>query len=61
MGRSGFNVLAVASRNGNVQMGYEREHSIHGFNLRHQQELGRKAAEIAVALLDADLPQRAGR
>ena len=53
MCRSGFNVLAVASRNGNVQMGYEREHSIHGFNLRHQQPQGKKAAEIAVALLDA--------
>jgi TldD protein len=53
MCRSGFNVLAVASRNGNIQMGYEREHSIHGFNLRHQQELGKKAAGIAVALLDA--------
>jgi TldD protein len=53
MGRSGFNVLAVASRNGNVQMGYEREHSIHGFNLRHQEETGRKAAETAVSLLDA--------
>lgn len=53
MNRSGFNVLAVASRNGNVQMASEREHSIHGFNLRHQQETGRKAAEIAVALLDA--------
>jgi TldD protein len=53
MCRSGFNVLAVASRNGNVQMGYEREHSIHGFNLRHQQPQGQKAAEIAVALLDA--------
>jgi TldD protein len=53
MCRSGFNVLAVASRNGNVQMGYEREHSIHGFNLRHQQSQGKKAAEIAVALLDA--------
>jgi len=51
--RSGFNVLAVASRNGNVQMGYEREHTIHGFDLRHQQESGKKAAEIAVALLDA--------
>jgi TldD protein len=51
--RSGFNILAVASRNGNVQMGYEREHSIHGFNLRHQQETGKKAAGIAVALLDA--------
>jgi len=53
MCRSGFNVLAVASRNGNVQMGYEREHSIHGFNLRHQQETGKKAAEVAVSLLDA--------
>jgi len=53
MCRSGFNILAVASRNGNIQMGYEREHSIHGFNLRHQQSLGKKAAEIAVALLDA--------
>ncbi len=57
MDRSGFNVLAVASRNGNVQMGYEREHSIHGFNLRHQQEVGRKAAEIAVSLLDAVIPK----
>ena len=57
MGRSGFNVLAVASRNGNVQMGYEREHSIHGFNLRHQQETGWKAAEIAVSLLDAVIPR----
>jgi TldD protein len=53
MGRSGFNVLAVASRNGNIQMGYEREHSIHGFNLRHQQDVGRKAAETAVSLLEA--------
>ena len=55
--RSGFSVLAVASRNGNVQMGYERDHSIHGFNLRHRQELGKKAAEIAVALLDAGAPK----
>jgi len=53
MCRSGFNVLAVASGNGNIQMGYEREHSIHGFNLRHQQALGKKAAGIAVALLEA--------
>lgn len=57
MGRSGFTILAVASRNGNVQMGYEREHSIHGFNLRHRQETSRKAAEIAVALLDAVIPK----
>ena len=55
MGRSGFNILAVASRNGNIQMGYEREHSIHGFNLRHQQEIGKKAAGTAVSLLDATL------
>ncbi|HET6581715.1 MAG TPA: TldD/PmbA family protein [Methanoregula sp.] len=53
MCRSGFNVLAVASGNGNIQMGYEREHSIHGFNLRHQQALGKKASGIAVALLEA--------
>jgi len=51
--RSGFNILAVASRNGNVQMGYEREHSIHGFDLRHRQESGKKAAGVALALLDA--------
>jgi len=57
MCRSGFNVLAVASREGNVQMGYEREHSIHGFNLRHQQSQGKKAAGIAVALLDAGIPK----
>jgi TldD protein len=52
--RSGFNVLAVASRNGTVQMGYERLHSIHGFDLRHRQEYGKNAANIAVALLDAE-------
>jgi TldD protein len=57
MCRSGFNVLAVASRNGNVQMGYERKHSIPGFNLRHQQSEGEKAAGIAVALLDAAIPK----
>jgi TldD protein len=57
MCRSGFNVLAVASRNDNVQMGYERKHSIHGFNLRHQQAEGEKAAGIAVALLDAVIPK----
>jgi len=53
MCRSGFNVLAVASQNGNVQMGFEREHSIHGFDLRHRQDAGKSAAEIAVSLLDA--------
>jgi len=51
--RSGFNIMAVASREGNVQMGYERLHSIHGLNLRHQQEMGRLAGERALSLIDA--------
>src|SRR5271157_2709716 len=51
--RSGFSVMAVASRNGTVQMGYEPDHTILGFNLRHREEMGRKAAATAVALLDA--------
>jgi TldD protein len=51
--RSGFSVMAVASRNGTVQMGYEPDHTIRGFNLRHREEMGRKAAATAVALLDA--------
>ena len=51
--RSGFSVMAVASRNGTVQMGYEPDHTIHGFNLRHREDTGRKAAKTAVALLDA--------
>jgi TldD protein len=53
MCRSGFSVLAVASRNGNVQMGYKRRHSIRGLDLRHQEECGKKAADLATALLDA--------
>lgn len=51
--RSGFNILAVASRNGTIQMGYEREHTLTGFNLRHRQDTGKQAADLAVALLDA--------
>ena len=51
--RSGFNVMAVASRDGNVQMALERLHSIHGLNIRHQQELGRVAGDRAVALINA--------
>ena len=58
--RSGFNVLAVASRGGNVQMGFEREHTIRGFNLRHQESLGTKAADVAIALLDAR-PAKGGK
>lgn len=51
--RSGFSVMAVASRSGSVQMGYEPDHTIRGFNLRHREDMGRKAAEMAVSLLDA--------
>jgi len=58
--RSGYNVLAVASRNGAIQMGYEREHSLRGLNLRGKEEKGRSAADIAVALLDAR-PAKGGK
>ena len=51
--RSGFSVIAVARRNGLAQMGRESRHTIHGFNLRHQEPLGAKAGETAIALLDA--------
>ena len=53
--RSGFSVMVVASRNGTVQMSYEPDHTIRGFNLRHREDMGRKAAATAVALLDAGL------
>jgi TldD protein len=36
-----------------MQMGYDRDHSIRGFGLRHRQELGRNAAQVAVDLLSA--------
>jgi len=51
--RSGYNVLAVAERNGVVQMGYERRHAINGFPLRTGAACGEKARETALALLDA--------
>jgi len=51
--RSGFTVLAVARRNGIAQMGRESLHTIHGFNLRHKEQMGVKAGETALALLDA--------
>jgi TldD protein len=57
--RNGFGIMAVASRNGALQMGYERRHSILGLNIRHQQELGRHAGDRAVALLSA-LPAKGG-
>ncbi|KUG20228.1 MAG: TldD/PmbA family protein [Methanomicrobiaceae archaeon] len=55
MVRSGFSIMAVAARNGTMQMGRESDHTITGFDLRHRQALGEKAAETAVALLDAGL------
>jgi TldD protein len=57
--RSGFGIMAVAARNGSLQMGYERRHTIHGLNIRHQQDLAREAAERALLLLDAR-PARGG-
>ena len=55
--RSGFSVLAIASKNGVMQMGSERDHTTTGFNLRDKQDLGRKAGEVAVSLLDAKIPK----
>jgi len=55
--RSGFSVLAIASRGGVMQMGSERDHTTTGFNLRDKQDLGRKAGGVAVSLLDAKLPK----
>lgn len=51
--RCGFSVLAVASRGGVVQMGYERDHTIRGLNIRHRHDLAQKSAERASSLLDA--------
>ena len=53
LARSGFNVLAVAERNGVVQMGYERRHAVNGFPLRSGAACGEKARQTAIALLDA--------
>ena len=55
--RSGFSVLAIASKNGVMQMGSERDHTTTGFNLCNKQDLGRKAGEVAVSLLDAKIPK----
>jgi TldD protein len=57
--RCGFGVMAVASREGILQMGYERRHTLRGLNIRHQQDLARTAAERAVSLLDA-IPAHGG-
>jgi len=58
--RSGFSIMAVASRNGVMQPGRESFHTISGFPLRHREELARTAAERAAALLDAR-PAKGGR
>ncbi|MDD1672245.1 MAG: TldD/PmbA family protein [Methanomicrobiales archaeon] len=58
--RCGFSVMAVAVRQGRMQMGRESRHTISGFNLRHQEGMGEKAGRTAVALLDA-VPARGKR
>lgn len=57
--RCGFSVMAVASRGGVVQMGYERDHTISGLNIRHRQDLASQAAGRACQLLDAS-PAKGG-
>ncbi|MDT8357143.1 MAG: TldD/PmbA family protein [Methanomicrobiaceae archaeon] len=51
--RCGFSVVAVAESGGILQMGRESQYTIRGLNLRHQESLGRTAAERAALLLDA--------
>ncbi|NLV25682.1 MAG: TldD/PmbA family protein [Methanomicrobiales archaeon] len=51
--RNGFSIMAVASRSGIVQMGYERDHTISGLNIRHRYDLAHEAANRAEHLLDA--------
>jgi len=53
MVRCGYSVIAVAQKNGIMQMGRESEHTISGLNLRHKEIKGSLAAERAVKLLDA--------
>jgi TldD protein len=60
MCRCGFSVLAVASRAGIVQMGYERDHTIRGLNIRHRHDLALESAKRASQLLDAQ-PAKGGR
>ncbi|MBN1167143.1 MAG: TldD/PmbA family protein [Methanospirillaceae archaeon] len=57
--RCGFGILAVASRNGVTQIGYERRHTIDGLNIRHQQDLALQAGTIARDLLEAQ-PAKGG-
>lgn len=58
--RCGFNVLAVAGEAGVMQMGFERDHTISGLNIRHRHDLAREAADRATALLKAK-PAKGGK
>lgn len=51
--RSGYSVMAVAKKNGSMQMGSLRDHRIDGLNLRGKAGEGIRAGERAVALLNA--------
>lgn len=55
--RSGYSVLAIAQRGGEMQMGYERRHELQDYPLCHRQEDGERAARRAIALLDAERPR----
>ncbi|MCL2460868.1 MAG: TldD/PmbA family protein [Euryarchaeota archaeon] len=58
--RSGFSVMAISKRGSLSQMGYNREHTISGIELRSKHHLAAEAAETAVKLLDAQ-PAKGGR
>ena len=51
--RLGFSVMAVAARNGTVQMGYERDHTITASTSGTVMTGAGKQRRLAVALLDA--------
>jgi len=51
--RSGYSILAIAERGGDMQIGSKRQHAIQDFPLYHRQEDGETAARRAIALLDA--------
>ncbi|MDR2855251.1 MAG: TldD/PmbA family protein [Methanomicrobiales archaeon] len=58
--RSGFSVMAVSRRGSLSQMGYNREHTISGIQLRTKHHLAAEAADRAVKLLDAK-PAKGGK
>ena len=57
--RSGYSILAVAGKGGEMQMARESEHTITGLNMRHKEGKAREAAERALLLLHA-APARGG-